>query len=177
MNVDKPESDLSKYPWATIMVVFFSIVGGIITVIDESSLSFDEYLTLVLAASATLSIGRGLAYKELGVDQTPLSRLLNSVPWATVLVGVFSLVGAVVLVIGESDLNFQEYMTRVMAAAAVLGIGRGIAAYKKDNTLINTDDARNVRDAPMEYVEPTDENMGADTAPPTGDIEPPQKGV
>lgn len=135
--VDPPASDLSKYPWATLLVIFFAVVGGVVSVFDSSSLGFEEYLTVVLGASAVLSIGRGLAYKE-NADDSPLSRLLNSVPWSTVLVGVFAVVGAVVLAVGESTLNFQEYIERVLAAAAVLGLGRGVAAYKKDNRLVET---------------------------------------
>jgi type IV secretory pathway VirB2 component (pilin) len=160
MDVDKPRADLSAYPWATLLVVFFAIVGGLVTIFNESSLGFDEYLTLVLGAAAALSLGRGLAYKEDALVENPLSRFLNSIPWATLLVVVFALVGGVVLLIGESSLNFEEYITRVLAAGAVLGIGRGIATFKQDHAYINTDpDSPEVTAALAEGEPPSEEEL------------------
>jgi len=178
---DPPAPDLSKYPWATLMVVFMSLVGGVVVLLGNSSLEFDKYLTIGLGAASALSIGRGLAYKATGIDESPVSRFLNSVPWSTMLVFIYASVGAVVLIIGESDLNFEGYVARVMGAATLLGVGRGIAAYKKDN--VNIDTGTDYSGTPPQYedVPPVDGPEPKMLTHPddklTGDIDPPSQGV
>lgn len=55
-------------PWMTICVVFIvvivAIVGGVVVIVDSSSLSFQEYVTLLTGlavGSGLLGIGRGIA--------------------------------------------------------------------------------------------------------------------
>lgn len=53
---------LEVLPVATILVIIYAIVGGIVVIMDN--LSFREYLESMAVAVAGLSVGRGLAAKK-----------------------------------------------------------------------------------------------------------------
>lgn len=57
---------------------------------------------------------------------TDLIEEINELPWATMIVFLFAIVGAVGTF--ADAMTFQQYLERVLAAAAVLGVGRGVAA-------------------------------------------------
>lgn len=120
-------------PMATLLVVVGNLVAGVIVVLGTSSLTFEEYLTYGAATGAALSIGRGLAYKGAAAPGESLLDKFNAIPWATVLVYFYAVVGAAVLVVGKSELSFDEYAVLIGAAAATLGFGRGLAAKKADD--------------------------------------------
>lgn len=132
-EVDEEKESLSAYPWATLTAVLLTLIGAVVLVVGNSDLSFDQFTDYALAGWAALALGRGLAAKPPNdLPVSPLSRLLNSVPWATVTIGIIIITGAVVLLVGDSALAFDEYFQKCILAAGALGIARGVAAYKKD---------------------------------------------
>ncbi len=52
---------LGAIPWATIIVVLITIVGGVVVIANPETLTFAEYVKHVSIAWAGLAIGRGLA--------------------------------------------------------------------------------------------------------------------
>ena len=149
--VDDPRDDLSAYPWATLLAVLLTLIGAVVLIAGNSDLSYDQFTDYALAGWAALAVGRGLAAKPPhDLPQSKLSRTLNQLPWATVMIGIITLTGAIVLMIGESALAFDEYFQKTLLAAGVLGIARGLAAYKKDTSPLLSD----VYDADEVYREP-----------------------
>jgi hypothetical protein len=70
-----------------------------------------------------------VAHQDPPLEPAPIATTLVSV-----LVFIVAIVGGVVLIVGKSSLNFQEYVTAVTGlavASGLLGIGRGIAAAAK----------------------------------------------
>lgn len=137
MGPTDPRTDpldvLKDGPAATILVVLLNVVGGLVVVLGRSdSLDFEKYLTLGIGSAAVLSVGRGLAAKGDVLPGNKLVDRFNSVPWATVLVYLYALVGGLVLLLGGTDLDFDKYLTLVLGAGGVLGVGRGLAQNKKD---------------------------------------------
>ncbi len=51
---------LRTNPVASLIVVIIAIAGGVVTVVEPSSLGFDEYVKNVGIAAGLLAIGRGL---------------------------------------------------------------------------------------------------------------------
>lgn len=130
--VEPEDANLSAYPWATLTSVLLTLVGATVLVVGNSDLSFDQFTDYALAGWAALALGRGLAAKPASGAQSGLAKILNSVPWATVVIGIIIATGALVLLVGESGLAFDEYFQKCLLAAGALGIARGVAAYKKD---------------------------------------------
>ena len=48
----------------TIVFLLSAVVGGIVVVVEPSTLSFEEYLTRIAAFGGLLGIGRGLAAQK-----------------------------------------------------------------------------------------------------------------
>lgn len=169
------DQNASAYPWATLLAVALTLVGAVVLVIGQSDLNFDQYTNFALAGWAALAVGRGLAAKPVRLEGSSFAQTLNTIPWSTVVIGIIAAAGAVVLVIGESSLAFDEYFQKVLLAAGALGIGRGIAALKKDViTKAPTDDlGSEFSEAEGEevYTEPEfDESIPTDEPLPEGAV-------
>lgn len=52
--------NLAVIPVATIIVVIFALVGGVVVITHPETLDFEHYLKYVGASAAVLGIGRGL---------------------------------------------------------------------------------------------------------------------
>jgi hypothetical protein len=51
---------LAALPVATILIVIFAIVGGVICLVHPETLSFDQYIKYMAVGVGLLGIGRGL---------------------------------------------------------------------------------------------------------------------
>ena len=129
---DENTESVSAYPWATLTTVALTLIGAVVLIAGNSDLNFDQFTDYALAGWAALALGRGFAAKPGSGPQKSLAKFLNELPWATVVIGIIIVTGAIVLLIGESALAFDEYFQKCLLAAGALGIARGVAAYKKD---------------------------------------------
>jgi hypothetical protein len=59
------------------------------------------------------------------------SRTLDTFPVMSLLIVILAVVGGVVTITSPDRLSFVDYFQTVIAGAAALGIGRGIAALKR----------------------------------------------
>lgn len=155
-------------PWATIFALLFTLAQGVVHIVDVDKLSFDDYLTQVAALWSFIAVGRGFAVKADDIDINPMTRFLNSFPWATVVVGIVAVVGYIdVTLVDDTSLTYGTLGTKLAVLIGALGLGRGVAALKKDTTFNSV--AYNVGGDPSDIEthpdagdlpEITDENVG-----------------
>jgi hypothetical protein len=69
-----------------------------------------------------------------------MSRLKDTIPWATIMLGVLvavaAIAGAVVVIVHGESLSFERYLDLMKSfaiAVGVLGIGRGIVSLGRSN--------------------------------------------
>lgn len=132
--VKSPLSILSDLPVATMLAVLFSVLTGIVHLVDVDELSFEDYMTQVTVVWGALAVGRGFAAAKTSVSDNPTIAWLNAFPWATVVVGIVGVVGYISVLVSNDDgsLDWTEYGIQMAALVGALGIGRGIAVLKKD---------------------------------------------
>lgn len=177
------KADLGKWPWATMFALLFTLIAGIVQIVQPSTLSFDDYMTQVVAVWSFLAVGRGLALKEQEtIVVAPIDRFLNTFPWATVVTAVVAIVGYIGTLTGDS-LTFNELTTKMAILIGALGVGRGLGVLKKDVTFNRLADPADLAghpdyegvEVPEGYDEPPlprglpaegDEHMGASQEPP-----------
>ena len=58
------ENTAMTAPIATVLVIIFAVVGGIVVLTQPGTLSFKEYLESITVAVAGLAVGRGLAARK-----------------------------------------------------------------------------------------------------------------
>lgn len=125
----------------TVLAVLFAIVGGVITISEPDTLSFDDYMDrmgeLALAVAA-LGFGRAVKAGVAGqtpavADQPPARTSLNDRPLMTITLGVLVLivgvVGGVVTIADPATLDFSSYLDKMNEfafAVAALGAGRAL---------------------------------------------------
>lgn len=133
---------INKLPVATLLAVVFSIVAGLVQLIDPAKLSFEEYLQQITVLWGLIAVGRGLAVNVAGTLPDDKYAAINAFPWATVVAIVVGVVGYIG-VITDSTLDWQEYGTQMAILVGSLGLGRGLGALKKDTAnVLEPEDAR-----------------------------------
>src|SRR3954451_11675317 len=130
-------------PWMTIIIcllaVLFTIVGGVVTLVQPQTLSFDEYLErtgqLALAVAA-LGVGRslkkGLA-REAGAQLAPswLERAPVSTITIRTMVRIAAVAGGIVTIADPARLDFADYLDKMNTFAFAVGLqGAGRAVRK-----------------------------------------------
>lgn len=123
---------VGKIPWATMFAVLFTLVTGIVHLGNQENLSFDDWTTTALAVWSFLAIGRGFAKKEDDVELSPFLRLLNTLPWATFMIGIIGIVGYIGVINGSS-MTWQELGVKLSIAIGLLGVGRGIGVKRAED--------------------------------------------
>jgi hypothetical protein len=137
-----------NFPWMTLqmclLAVVFSVVGGIVSIVDPDQLPFETYLDrmgeLALAVSA-LGVGRSLRKGLAGEGQGGAAGLLvekkslNDRPLMTITLGTIVLVaagtGGALVIAGSTDLKFDDYLDKMNLFAFAIGAqGAGRAVRK-----------------------------------------------
>jgi hypothetical protein len=130
-------------PWMTIitclLAVLFTVVGGVVTLVQPHTLTFELYLErtgqLALAVSA-LGVGRSLKKgltRQSGAELPP--SWIERAPISTITIGLMVLVagvaGGILTIADPTRLNFADYLDKMNTFAFAVGIqGAGRAVRK-----------------------------------------------
>lgn len=154
-----PFSVLSALPVATLLAVLFSVLTGVVHLVDVEKLSFHDYMTQVTVVWGAIAVGRGFAVTKT-IEANPTIAWLNAFPWATVVTIIVGVVGYISVLVGSDidSLSWEEYGVQMGVLIGALGIGRGIGSLNKSNqTVLEPDD---------EHIDLIDDEVGIEDAPP-----------
>ena len=130
-------------PWMTVitclLAVLFTVVGGVVTLVQPHTLTFELYLErtgqLALAVSA-LGVGRSLKKgltRQSGAELPP--SWIERAPISTITIGLMVLLagvaGGILTIADPTRLNFADYLDKMNTFAFAVGIqGAGRAVRK-----------------------------------------------
>lgn len=161
-----PKINPHTWPLATLAAVFFTLFAGVVHVVSQATLSFDEYTTQIVGLWTALSVGRGLAVRDRSSESLhPFDRFLLTFPWTWAILVFIAVIGYIGT-LGDS-LTFNDLGTKLAVLGGAFGLGRGIAGFKRDVTT-DKDGAQDLLDEQMALIDDD-----PDTFPDGGSIKDP----
>lgn len=117
---------LENFPWLDLLGVLAAIIGGVIVIVQPSTLAYPEYLTglgFLLGGTGAMQMAANAA----GKTATGAIGFLDSLPWAKIIGMIAILAGGVVVIIEPSTLDFQEWLKQ----GGILLVGSGIFGFAR----------------------------------------------
>ncbi|MGH2937211.1 MAG: hypothetical protein ACRDPE_03710 [Solirubrobacterales bacterium] len=115
-----------NFPWLDLLGVLAAVVGGVIVIVEPTTLSYPHYLSglgFLLGGAGAM----GIASNAAGKTETGVIALLDVLPWAKIIGAIAILAGAVVVIVEPSTLDFQEWLKQ----GGILLVGTGVFGFSR----------------------------------------------